>query len=180
MRSCEVAIIWPEYFTNLNFSEIRDFPLLFTTIWGPKTRVWGRDFIWPDWWIHNCPPPEFTNMTIAGKSTMWSDKKCISCWTWGIFQPVMLANSGMYIFYQFDESGSYRWRKNFFPVIYSWSGSIICILNFTWQIWFGGSGQRASRDDICPARQLNACWTSLQKKNTSTRHVYSEMFFPVS
>ena len=60
------------------------------------------------------PPPEFTNMTIAGKSTMWSDKKCISYWTWGVFQPVMLANSGMYIFYQFDESGSYRWRKTDF------------------------------------------------------------------
>ena len=38
------------YFTNLDFPEIRWFPLLFTTIWdiwGEKL-VWSHDEIWPD------------------------------------------------------------------------------------------------------------------------------------
>ena len=41
----EYMILAKLYFTNLDFPEIRGFPLLFTTIWGVSSVVFGRDEI---------------------------------------------------------------------------------------------------------------------------------------
>ena len=41
--------VWPNYnFAQPRYPWNKRFPFQFTTIWWPKTRVFGRDEIWPD------------------------------------------------------------------------------------------------------------------------------------